>query len=198
MARRNAPTPGNDGPPPYTVDPAASRARREEMHRQLAPSGILHALIVDQLARAAERLRQADEWGETASPGDPALSRFLAQADRSFWKAMAELRRVEKAKAAEAKAQAKAAEVVEKPVVVAAAPSRPADAQGWRARVDRGPSGRAVIRGTGVKVDDVMARLDQGWSVAEVMSGCPGLVEADIRACRECADARGTELLNFV
>lgn len=192
MPRPTAPT-SETARPPYTVDREAFEAFRDEMRRELAPAGILHSLVVDQFAMAAERLRRAAEWEETAAPGDPAWTRYHAQAERTFWKAMAELRRIERAQRAGAgpvvapKAQAAPRFVVQvkEPTVGAAT--------GWRSRIDRGPSGRlkwAVLRGTDVKADDVMSLIEEGWPEAEILARYQGLTDADIRACREC-DAEG-------
>ena len=176
-----------DTPPPFTPDPEGARHRREEWRRQLAPVGIMHAMVVDQIARAAERLRHAEEWEDNAPPGDPAALRYLAQAERGFWRAMAEHRRIERANRAAAKVDASRATKVE---VVAPAPSnRPVD--GWPSRVERGAARPAVEEGTGVKVDDVMAGLSQGGPPAEILSRRPGLKDADNQACRERVAAGG-------
>lgn len=201
---RPSPAPIGTECPLYTVDREAYRAARAELHRQLAPVGILHLLIVDQLALAAERLRRAAEWEERVAPGDPAWSRYQAQAERSFWKAIAELRRLDKAEKPGTVARPTAAiaptltvhvEEPEAEAVVVVEP--PVDEVGepgdWRSRIDRGPSGVfrwPVLKGTSVKVDDVMSLIEDGWAEEEVFSRYPSVSRAGLRACREC-DAEG-------
>ena len=101
---------------------AAAEARRREYHRELKPVGVLQAMLVDQVARAGERLQRAAEWEEAVEPGDPKWVRYQGQAERSLYRALAELRRLVKA---EGKAKAdtgrgvKEAQVVVGPEVAA-------------------------------------------------------------------------------
>ncbi len=50
--------------------------------------------------------------------------------------------------------------------------------------------GRPCIRGTRIAVSDVLAWLEAGNSVREIVSEYPELTEADIRACLGFAAAR--------
>ena len=72
---------------------------REQLRRELTPVGVLQGLLVDQIARAAWRLRRAAEWEETTGPEDRGWLRYQGQAERSFYRGLAELRRLVKAEA---------------------------------------------------------------------------------------------------
>jgi len=85
---------------------AAAEARRREYHRELKPVGVLQAMLVDQVARAGERLQRAAEWEEAVEPGDPKWVRYQGQAERSLYRALAELRRLVKAEGKARKAGA--------------------------------------------------------------------------------------------
>lgn len=50
--------------------------------------------------------------------------------------------------------------------------------------------GRPAVRGTRVRVSDVLSLLAAGASVAEILEDYPYLIDADIRACLQYAAAQ--------
>ena len=136
--------------PCSTPSPTADALRAE-----LAPSGLLQSFLVGQVALSMDRLARADAREDCDDPTDAAWGRERAQAERSFYRALTEFRRLAKA---EARARAVAEEVGRAPAQVAppTAPSvekkfRFADALGPPAgsrssavAPPRGPSGDLV------------------------------------------------------
>ena len=78
------------------IDREAAEARRLQLRRELAPAGVLQAMLVDQIAQATTRLGVAAEWELRVEPGDPAWTRYQQQAERTLHRSMLELRRLSK------------------------------------------------------------------------------------------------------
>ena len=95
---------------------APPRSTAEGLRAEMAPSGILQRFLVEQMALAMDRLGRA---AAAEDREEPASLRAQAQAERTFYKAMAEFRRLVKA---EAETRA-AREDAPPPAKTAAAPS---------------------------------------------------------------------------
>ena len=158
---------------------ATARARREQYHRELKPSGILQELLVDEVARAGERLRRAGER-EESSDLDPASERQREQAERSLYRALAELRRQVKAEAKGKKEAALASKIVE-------VTARPAE--------DRRPSprpapgapckGARALKKARAALDRFARDLDVGGErAARSMVAAPAIAVGDVGRCR--------------
>ena len=78
-------------------DSTASRARRAQLLRELAPAGLLQTMLVEQVARAMDRVDRADALEDVHGPLDPEWRKFQAQAERSFYRALGEFHRLRKA-----------------------------------------------------------------------------------------------------
>ena len=179
---------------PLTESVPTGETLRDQLRRELAPSGLLQAVLVEQIARGIDRLNRAAALENHDDPANSAWLRYQAQAERTFYRALAEFRRLAKAGlVVPKKVEAQAVAVPTPPAPAALAPSSPYVPGEWRSRVDRGPSGDLrwpVITGTPVKVDDVMSLLGEGWSEAELLARYPVIGPGDLAACRDC-DARG-------
>ena len=125
MARPIDPRPTT---PPTTIDRPAAEARRARLRAEMAPVGALQSLLVDQIARAMDRLDVAAAWEDAVAPGDPAWMRYHAQAERTLHRCLLELRRlVKEAKLAappipEATPTPKLVQTPARPVVAASRP----------------------------------------------------------------------------
>lgn len=130
--------PRQPGIPLPPIDPIAAEGRRLQLHRELGPVGALQTLLVDQIARAMTRLDRADVWELRVEPDDPAWTRYRSQAERTFQRSMAELRR--------SKREARLAVLGQK-----------AEGDGASRRLNAGRAGRGVAAQGRPAVD----RLDQ-------------------------------------
>ena len=108
-------------PPAPPVDRAANEAARARLHAEMKPEGVLQTLVVDEIARAMARLALAAEWEDLVEPGDPRWLRYHAQAERSIYRGLAELRRLVKdaARAIVDAARPEVAATVEPPIKAA-------------------------------------------------------------------------------
>lgn len=86
---------------------AEKNSTAEALRAEMAPSGVLQRFLVDQMAQAMDRLTRAAALEDS---DEPDALRFQAQAERTFYKALAEFRR-----------QVKAAAQVEEPTPTPAA-----------------------------------------------------------------------------
>lgn len=169
-----------------------STSTADALRAELAPSGILQRLVVDQIALGTDRLARAAALEDPADPANPAWLRYQAQAERTFYRALAEFRRLVKAESRSkptGKATAKVLEVITPPAPPVVAPRPPRAPGDWRSRVDRGPAGDfrwPVLTGTAIKVDDIISLLGEGWSEAELLSKYPELIADDMEVSREC------------
>lgn len=77
-------------------DKPGDEARRGRLMLELRPVGALQALLVGHLARAMGRLERVDA---AEGLGDPAWPRAHANAERAFYRSLAEFRRQAKADA---------------------------------------------------------------------------------------------------
>ena len=85
-----------------TTASASATTTADALRAELAPAGLLQRFLVDQMAQAMDRLTRAAALDDR---DDPARLREQAQAERSFYKAMAEFRRLVKADARAAEFQ---------------------------------------------------------------------------------------------
>ncbi len=64
---------------------------------------------------------------------------------------------------------------------------------GWQERIEANPdvlTGKPVIRGTRIAVEQVVDLLAQGWTHAEIVENYPGIAAEDIAACLAYAAER--------
>ena len=124
MDRTNAP-----------IDPTASLARRVQLYAELAPVGLLQTFFVDQIALGMERLARADAREDHVEPTDKAWVRERERAERTFYRAMAEFRRLVR-EAAKARKLEASTRVVSKAPTDCPVAARAADRRSVRPPLD--------------------------------------------------------------
>ena len=107
----------------------------DALRAEMTPSGLLQNFLVGQIGLAMDRLARADAREDRDGPADPAWARAQAQAERAFYRALTEFRRLAKA---EAKARADAEPKV------ARAP-KPAPSRAVAAPTNRRPVWEGII-----------------------------------------------------
>ena len=91
-------------PSPAESTGSSPEGRRAQLLRELAPAGLLQTFLAEQVARSMDRLARVDAREAPDGPADPAWLRDQARAERSFYRALTEFRRLVKADAKAARA----------------------------------------------------------------------------------------------
>ena len=162
----------------------------DRLIREQAPAALMRVILVRQLALGAERLDLAAARDDRELP---AGLRYQAHAERTFYRAMAELRQLDKALAKaepEPDSEPAAPEPQSPPPIKPPTPAAPKKAPRWRSRLHWGPPGdaaRPVLIGTDVRADEVLSLLDAGRPETHVLSQFPTLDPEDLDACRAWA-----------
>jgi uncharacterized protein (DUF433 family) len=160
-----------------------------DLRRELAPTGRLETLLVDQITLSASRLRASAEAERRGVP-DSSWSRLAEVAGRSMTDAVEQLRALRATPARPAPPASRPIpmprwdEVEEEEIDEPEAAAIPD--YSWTARLEFDGSagdGTPFVRGTRISAGQVVSMVVDGRTWSQILDLHPEINEADIRAC---------------